>query len=104
MKCNLISSEGEELIKNEIMKIIREAVKETIKQAFDSVASKKEEKLTLTVDDAARLSGIGRDKILELVHNENSDFPCFKNGSKFLINRDKLIEWLNKVTQEKRTI
>jgi excisionase family DNA binding protein len=83
--------------------ITSEQLKEVIKEALKE-SKTDENKLTLTIDEANKLSGIGRDKILELVHNPNSDFPYFKNGSKFLINRDKLVQWIEKITYEKRTI
>ena len=32
-------------------------------------------KETLTVDEAVKLTGIGRDTILELIKKQNTDFP-----------------------------
>ncbi|GKU23661.1 hypothetical protein CFB3_18840 [Clostridium folliculivorans] len=61
-------------------------------------------KLTLTIAEAAELTGIGKGKLMELAHSKNSDFPVFRVGSKFLINRDKLIEWLNKLSIERRIL
>lgn len=82
------------------MEITPELLKETIKQAIEEAKPK----ATLTIDECSQFSGIGRNKLLELVHNENSDFPCFKVGVKFLINRDMLIRWLERITTERRVI
>jgi excisionase family DNA binding protein len=73
-------------------------IKETVKEVNVN------QKLTLTIEEAAKCSGIGRDKLLELVHNPNSDFPYFKVGTKFLINREMLKEWLRKVSEERRVL
>ena len=61
-------------------------------------------KETLTVDEAVKLTGIGRDTILELIKKQNTDFPYFKVKSKNSINRTMLLEWLEKVTKEHRVI
>lgn len=78
-------------------------MKEIIKQAIKE-ALPKTEKATLTIDECAEFSGIGRNKLLELVHCPTSDFPWFKVGAKFLINRQMVISWLERVSREKRTI
>ncbi|MDF2884165.1 MAG: DNA-binding protein excisionase family [Clostridiaceae bacterium] len=82
------------------MEITPEQLKETIKQAIEETKPK----ATLTIDECTDFSGIGRNKLLELVHKEKSDFPCFKVGTKFLINREMFISWLDKITIEKRVI
>jgi excisionase family DNA binding protein len=82
------------------VEITPELLKETIKQAIEE----SKPKATLTIDECAQFSGIGRNKLLELVHNEHSDFPCFKVGAKFLINRDMLVRWLDRITTERRVI
>ncbi len=41
---------------------------------------------------------------MELAHNPNSDFPYFKVGSKFLVNRDMLNNWLEKISNEGRVL
>jgi excisionase family DNA binding protein len=82
----------------------KEIIKDAIKEAIQEVSNKKELKATMTIDNCVKYSGIGRDKIMELAHNPNSDFPRFKVGSKFLINRKMLDEWLDKISQEKRTL
>ena len=58
----------------------------------------------MTIDECKKSTGIGRDKLMELAHNPNSDFPCFKVGKKFLVNADMLKKWLERVTKEKRQI
>ena len=63
-----------------------------------------EPKETLTVDEVVKLTGIGRDTILELIKKQNTDFPYFKVKSKNLISRTMLLEWLEKVTKEHRVI
>jgi excisionase family DNA binding protein len=79
----------------------KEELKEIIKQAIQE-AYLKEPKLTLTIKDAAELSGIGREKITELTFS--NDFPAFKVGNKTLINRDMFIVWLDKITVEKKQL
>lgn len=75
--------------------IIRDAIQEALKEI---------NKPTMTIDECKEYSGIGRDKLMELAHAENSDFPCFRNGNKFLINKKKLDLWLEKVSEEKRIL
>lgn len=82
------------------MEITPEQLKEIIKQSIRET----QVKATLTIDECTEFSGIGRNKLLELVHKTNSDFPVFKVGSKFLINREMFINWLDKITNEGRTI
>lgn len=78
---------------------LKEIIKEAINESYPS-----EPKATLTIQECAEFTGIGRDKLMELVHNPNSDFPRFKVGAKFLINRQMLISWLDKITKEGRTL
>ncbi|WP_286910685.1 helix-turn-helix domain-containing protein [Clostridium sp. UBA1652] len=59
-------------------------------------------KITLTIEEAAIYAGISADKIRQLVHTK--DFPCFKNGNKWLINKQMLQEWIAKVSVEHREI
>lgn len=88
-----------DITQEQLKTIIKDGIKEGIQEA-----SKKEEKLTLTPDEAVALSGIGKNKIGELMHKENTDFPYFKVGAKYLINKDMLILWLEKIAKEGRTI
>lgn len=80
-----------------------ENLKETFKEVLLDLMPK-QEKATLTIQECANFTGIGRDKLMELAHSENSDFPCFKVGAKFLINKEMLMAWLDKITNEGRTL
>ena len=53
------------------------------------------EKSNLTVEEAAAYSGIGGNKIRELSDNKNCPFVLW-NGSKRLIKRKKLDEYLER--------
>lgn len=85
------------------MNITSENLKETIKQAIQETKNK-EPKATLTIQECVNYTGIGRDKLMELVHSKNSDFPYFKVGSKFLVNRAMLNNWLEKISNEGRVL
>jgi len=63
-----------------------------------------EVKKTLTVEECSKLSGIGIGTLQELIHKKNTDFPFFKVGRKNFINRGLFEIWLDKVTEEHRTI
>lgn len=51
------------------------------------------DKLGITVDEAAKLLGIGRNLMLELVKLDG--FPAIKFKRKIIINRKKLQEWFD---------
>lgn len=76
----------------ELKEIIKEAIQETTNN-----------KANLTIDECVKYSGIGRDKILQLAHGDNS-FPSFKVGKKFLINKELLDSWLEDISKEKKAI
>jgi excisionase family DNA binding protein len=82
-----------ELTNEELKKIIKEAIEEasTIKKA------------TLTIEECTSYAGIGRDKIIELAHGD-PDFPAFRVGKKFLINKELLDAWLKRISEEKKAI
>lgn len=80
----------------------KEELKQIIKEAIREAHPRK--KMTLTLEETVKESGIGRSTILELVHSQNTDFPYFRVGKKILVNRDKLTLWLNKISEENRTI
>jgi hypothetical protein len=70
-----------------LINIIKSAIKEAYFEMNTSpvaISEKYNDKLTLTIQETSELTGIGRDKILELVHRANTDFPYFKVGSKCL--------------------
>lgn len=77
---------------------LKELIKEAIQEATKTV-----ERATLTIDECVKYSGIGRDKILQLAHG-NNDFPSFKVGKKFLINKELLDDWLTNLSKEKKAI
>ena len=55
------------------------------------------EKLTLTVNEAAKYSGIGEKKIIELCHIPGCKFILY-NGSKRLIKRKEFEEYISMST------
>lgn len=99
-KVSLKSQSKESISKDELKAIIKEAIQES--NLNNCIEPQK--KMTLTIDECVEESGIGRSTILELVHAQNTDFPYFRVGKKIFVNRDKLTEWLNKITEENRTI
>lgn len=82
-------------VKREDLKLI---IREAVQEAFDM---KKESEKTLTIQKCAEYTNIGREKITELINNPNIDFPYFKVGTKTLIHKELLDEWLEKVSKEK---
>lgn len=85
------------------MDITSEQLKSIITEAIQE-AIPREPKKTMTILECAKYSGIGKDKLMELAHSQKSDFPSFKVGTKFLINRVMFDAWLEKVTNEGRTL
>lgn len=83
------------------LEFTKESLKEIFKESIIEILDKKEEKVTITIDECASYTGIGRNKILELAHSKKSDFPCFRVGARFLINKPRLDEWLKKISEEK---
>ena len=51
------------------------------------------EKLSLTVNEAAKLLGIGRNLMLKLVTVPG--FPAMRFKKKIIINKDRLQQWFN---------
>jgi excisionase family DNA binding protein len=116
------------MIDNDLKQIIKQAVTEAINESgeslisnFNSIVNKSSsdnsnrtslryvklnsnDKLTLTLEEACKFSGIGKNKIWELVYTDNTDFPYFRVGTKVLINRDMLINWLAKISNENRRL
>lgn len=82
------------------MDITPELLKSIIKESITECQIK----LTMTLDECSQVSGIGKNKLMELAHSQKSDFPSFKIGSKFLINREMLSIWLERVTKEGRVL
>lgn len=82
------------LEKQELFDVIRDCVADAFK----------EERKALTVEQCAKYTGIGKDKIRELIARENTDFPYFKVGVKAIIPLTPLNSWLEKISKEKRTL
>lgn len=53
-----------------------------------------EEKITITVNEAAKLLGVGRNTMLEFVKMDN--FPAIKLKRKILIDKEALPKWFAK--------
>ena len=64
----------------------------------------KQEKATLTREECAKYMGVSLEKVTELIKREDTDFPYFKNNSKFLILKRELDAWMDKVALEHRCI
>lgn len=61
-------------------------------------------KSTMTVIECSQYMNISKDKIRELIHKQNTDFPYFKVGAKVLINKKELDGWMSKVSNEHRIL
>lgn len=61
------------------------------------------DKITLTVAEAVKITGIGRCKLEEIIHS-GTDFPYFRVGKKILINKEMLLIWLEKISTENRVL
>ncbi len=75
------------------MDLTREDLRDVIAEAISK--TKKVEKLTWTIDECAKNSGIGEAKLRELVAKIDTDFPFIKVGKKTLIPTDLFKMWLN---------
>lgn len=54
------------------------------------------EKIVITPKEAMTILGVGRNTMYEVLLKDKN-FPAFKLGSKFYINKDKLQEWADKM-------
>ena len=50
------------------------------------------DKLVLSVSEAAAVLGVSRPTVYQLIHRQG--FPAFKVGSRTLISRERLAEWV----------
>ena len=57
------------------------------------ILDKTDTRLTLTVEEAAKLLGVSRIKGYELAHSEG--FPAMRLGRKLLIPRDRFLAWID---------
>lgn len=60
------------------------------------------DKISLTIDEAAKMLGVGKNLMLELVKMKG--FPAIQFKRKILINRKQMIEWFNNLTANKSDI
>lgn len=51
------------------------------------------ERIALTITETAQALGVSRPTVYKLLHREG--FPAFRIGSRVLISRAKLEEWVN---------
>lgn len=86
------------------MNSIEEKIINILNEISDQVKQRNEEKVTLTVRETALYTGIGHEKIRELIDKPNTDFPFFKVGSRVAINKGLLNEWLDKISDEHRQL
>ena len=83
---------------NLIIEILKEILENVKSHNVRGVSNK----AALNVSELAEYSGLSEDKIRQLVHTE--DFPCFRNGNKWLINKALFDEWHKKVAIEHRQL
>lgn len=76
-----------------MMEISKLELKEIIAEAIASASQK--EALTWTIDECAKKSGIGENKIRELIASEKCDLPHIKIGKKTVIPVQLFQMWLN---------
>lgn len=60
------------------------------------------EKISLTIDEAALMLGVGKNFMLDLVKVDG--FPAVKFKRKILINKEQLVRWFNNLTANKPNI
>ena len=79
-------------------------MEELLKEILETLKQSKVSKVTFSIMEAAMYSGIGHEKIRELVNRPNTDFPYFKVGSRVAIDKRVFDEWLDKITLEHRKL
>ncbi len=50
----------------------------------------------ISVREAARITGVGKDTIYKLAKQHGNGFPCVKLGSRCYISRERILEWMKK--------
>lgn len=80
------------------------AIEQILRDILSNIKSlnKPKEKAALNIGELAEYSGLSEDKIRQLVHTD--DFPCFRNGNKWLINGELFDGWLKKISLEHRQL
>ena len=61
-----------------------------------------DDKLTITVDEAAKMINVGKNLMLELVKNDG--FPAVRFERKIIINKRQFIQWFDDLTSGKINI
>ncbi|NFG24126.1 helix-turn-helix domain-containing protein [Clostridium botulinum] len=61
-------------------------------------------KATMTVLECSAYMNVSKDKIRELIHKANTDFPYFKVGAKVLIDKVRLDLWIEKIAKEHKCL
>lgn len=67
-------------------------------------AIKVNNKATMTVLECSTYMNVSKDKIRELIHKANTDFPYFKVGAKVLIDKVRLDSWIEKIGKEHKCL
>lgn len=81
---------------------VTNSIIDILREILTSVKRTNTSKAALNVNELAEYSGLSEDKIRQLVHTD--DFPCFKNGNKWLINKELFDEWHKKIAIEHRQL
>lgn len=79
-------------------------MEELLKEILETLKTDKIEKITFSIQEAARYSGMGHEKIRELIEKPNTDFPFFKVGTRAAIDKRALDRWLERITEEHRVL
>ena len=79
-------------------------MEDLLKEILVALKDNRLEKATMSIEEAARYSGIGREKLRELCEKEGTDFPYFRSGKKVRINKSLLDNWLDRLGKEHVTI
>jgi len=61
---------------------------------------KREDCLTLTLDEAAAYTGIGRHQLVKMQNTDRS-FPSFKVGTKTLVDKKLLTEYVHRLAENR---
>ncbi len=79
-------------------------MEEILKEILQILQKNKIDKVTFSIMEAAKYSGVGHEKIRELVERPNTDFPFFKVGTRASIDKRAFDRWLEKITEEHREL
>ncbi len=79
-------------------------MEEILKEILATLKSERPQKITFSIQEAALYMGTGHEKVRELVEKADTDFPYFKVGARTAIDKRALDRWLEKITEEHRTL